>query len=48
MVGDSLRHDVVGAQRAGLQARLLDRYGRYDARRVTADVQTVRTLAAVA
>lgn len=29
MVGDSLRHDVVGAQRAGLQARLLDRRGRY-------------------
>lgn len=48
MVGDSLRHDVVGAQRAGLQARLLDRYGRYDARRPTPGVETVRTLAAVA
>ena len=48
MVGDSLRHDVVGAQRAGLQARLLDRYGRYDARQPTPGVQTVRTLAAVA
>ena len=48
MVGDSLRHDVVGAQRAGLQARLLDRYGRYDGRRATAVVRTVRTLAAVA
>ncbi|MDQ6524706.1 HAD family hydrolase [Nocardioides sp. LHD-245] len=45
MVGDSLRHDVVGAQRAGLQARLLDRYGRHDARRSGARVQTVRGLA---
>lgn len=48
MVGDSLRHDVVGARRAGLQARLLDRYGRYDAGRAGPGVQTVRTLTAVA
>lgn len=48
MVGDSLRHDVVGAQRAGLQARLLDRYGRHDARRAGARVRTVRSLAEVA
>ncbi|WP_436699006.1 HAD family hydrolase [Nocardioides sp. BYT-33-1] len=51
MVGDSLHHDVVGAQRAGLQARLLDRYGRYrrrDAPRSGPRVQTVRTLAEVA
>ncbi|WP_141005924.1 HAD family hydrolase [Nocardioides humi] len=45
MVGDSLRHDVVGAQRAGLQARLLDRSGRYDARRAGVRVRTVRGLA---
>ncbi|TNM36273.1 HAD family hydrolase, partial [Nocardioides albidus] len=48
MVGDSLRHDVVGAQRAGLQARLLDRYGRHDARRAGVRVRTVRGLAEVA
>ncbi|KRB80278.1 hypothetical protein ASE01_01955 [Nocardioides sp. Root190] len=48
MVGDSLRHDVVGAQAAGLQARLLDRHGRYDTRRDALGIQTVRTLAAVA
>jgi putative hydrolase of the HAD superfamily len=48
MVGDSLRHDVVGAQRAGLQARLLDRYGRYDARRAGVRVTAVRGLAEVA
>lgn len=48
MVGDSLRHDVVGAQRAGLQARLLDRYGRHDPRRSGVRVQTVRGLAEVA
>lgn len=48
MVGDSLRHDVVGAQRAGLQARLLDRYGRHDARRTGVRVRTVRSLAEVA
>lgn len=45
MVGDSLRHDVVGAQDAGLQARLLDRFGRYDARRAGVRVQAVRGLA---
>jgi putative hydrolase of the HAD superfamily len=44
MVGDSLRHDVVGAQRAGLQARLLDRHGRYDARSDRERVQSVRGL----
>ncbi|MFB9764365.1 HAD family hydrolase [Nocardioides kongjuensis] len=48
MVGDSLRHDVVGAQRAGLQARLLDRHGRHDARRSGMRVRTVRSLAEVA
>ena len=48
MVGDSLRHDVVGAQRAGLQARLLDRYGRYDARRSGVRVRAVRGLSEVA
>lgn len=48
MVGDSLRHDVLGAQRAGLQARLLDRYGRYDARSAAVPVQTVRSLTEVA
>lgn len=48
MVGDSLRHDVVGAQRAGLQARLLDRHGRYDGSRASAQVRTVRSLAEVA
>ncbi|MBM7518167.1 HAD family hydrolase [Nocardioides nitrophenolicus] len=48
MVGDSLRHDVVGAQRAGLQARLLDRHGRYDARRAGVRVTAVRGLAEVA
>ncbi len=48
MVGDSLRHDVIGAERAGLQARLLDRAGRYDARRAGVRVTTVRTLAEVA
>ncbi|GAA3655811.1 HAD family hydrolase [Nocardioides ginsengisoli] len=48
MVGDSLRHDVVGAQRAGLQARLLDRYGRYDARRAGVRVTAVRGLSEVA
>lgn len=48
MVGDSLRHDVIGARAAGLQARLLDRYGRYDARRDALGIETVRTLAAVA
>ena len=48
MVGDSLRHDVVGAQRAGLQARLLDRYGRHDATRTGVRVPTVRGLAEVA
>lgn len=48
MVGDSLCHDVVGAQQAGLQARLLDRYGRHDARRTGVRVRTVRSLAEVA
>ncbi|MCX6400403.1 MAG: HAD family hydrolase [Propionibacteriales bacterium] len=48
MVGDSLRHDVVGAQRAGLQARLLDRHGRYDGPQAGAQVRTVRSLAEVA
>lgn len=45
MVGDSLRHDVVGARRAGLQTRLLDRYGRYDARGAGEGVLRVRGLA---
>ncbi|NHA00760.1 HAD family hydrolase [Nocardioides sp. W3-2-3] len=45
MVGDSLRHDVVGARRAGLQARLLDRYGRYDERGAGQGVVRVRGLA---
>ncbi len=45
MVGDSLRHDVVGARQAGLQARLLDRHGRYDARRTPEGVVRVRGLA---
>ena len=50
MVGDSLRHDVEGALRAGLQARLLDRHGRYgrdgryDAQRAAVPVPTVRGL----
>jgi putative hydrolase of the HAD superfamily len=48
MVGDSLRHDVVGAQRAGLEALLLDRHGRHDARRTGVRVRTVRSLAEVA
>lgn len=48
MVGDSLRHDVVGALNAGLQARLLDRHGRYDARTVDGRVEIVRNLADVA
>ncbi len=52
MVGDSLRHDVVGARAAGLRARLLDRYDRYDARRRAAGaatgVVTVRGLADLA
>lgn len=48
MVGDSLRHDVVGALNAGLQARLLDRHGRYDARTGDARIETVRSLAQVA
>lgn len=47
MVGDSLRHDVVGARRAGLQTRLLDRHGRYDARGAEG-VQRVRSLAELA
>lgn len=41
MVGDSLRHDVLGARDAGLQARLLDRYGRQG----SATVQRIRGLA---
>lgn len=48
MVGDSLRHDVVGARRAGLQARLLDRYGRYDAGGAGQGVVRVRGLAELA
>lgn len=44
MVGDSLRHDVVGAHRAGLHARLLDRHARYDARHSPHHVETVRGL----
>jgi putative hydrolase of the HAD superfamily len=45
MVGDSLRHDVVGAREAGLHALLLDRNGWYDARRAGVRVETVRGLA---
>jgi len=48
MVGDSLRHDVIGAQRAGLQARLLDRHGHHRPGRADARVRTVRGLAEVA
>lgn len=44
MVGDSLRHDVLGAQQAGLRALLLDRPGSYDARRAGARVGVVRGL----
>jgi len=44
MVGDSLKHDVLGALGAGLQARLLDRFGRYDARRTGHAVATLRGL----
>ncbi|WP_435770383.1 HAD family hydrolase [Nocardioides sp. SYSU DS0651] len=44
MVGDSLRHDVVGATRAGLSALLLDRPGWYDADRAGVRVDTVRGL----
>lgn len=44
MVGDSLRHDVRGALDAGLQARLLDRHGRYDARRTTLPAPVLRGL----
>ncbi|MFC5728991.1 HAD family hydrolase [Nocardioides vastitatis] len=45
MVGDSLRHDVVGAHAAGLSALLLDRLGWYDATRAGVRVDTVRGLA---
>lgn len=45
MVGDSLRNDVVGAQRAGLTALLLDRAGRM-ARRA-GEFTTVRGLGAL-
>ncbi|WP_418060536.1 HAD family hydrolase [Pimelobacter simplex] len=45
MVGDSLRNDVVGAQRAGLTALLLDRRGRRA--RPAAQVATVRGLGAL-
>ena len=44
MVGDSLRHDVRGAQAAGLQGVLVDRSGRYRADEV-AGVTRVRSLA---
>ena len=44
MVGDSVRHDVVGAQAAGLSALLLDRPGWYDARRTGVQVRVVRGL----
>ncbi|WP_036517587.1 HAD family hydrolase [Nocardioides sp. J54] len=47
MVGDSLRHDVVGARDAGLQARLLDRYGRYSGRRAVPGVVALRGLAEI-
>jgi putative hydrolase of the HAD superfamily len=40
MVGDSLRHDVVGAQGAGLKGVLIDRVARYR----TADVSGVTTI----
>lgn len=46
MVGDSLRHDVLGAQRAGLTGVLLDRTGH---RRTDGEaVHTVRDLTALA
>lgn len=45
MVGDSLRLDVLGAQRAGLQARLLDRHGRHASSTGPAGVRSVRRLA---
>jgi putative hydrolase of the HAD superfamily len=40
MVGDSYEADVLGARSAGMDAVLLDRYGRYDA----ADVPIIRSL----
>jgi putative hydrolase of the HAD superfamily len=48
MVGDSVRHDVVGAQRAGLRALLLDRHGWYDARRADARIDSIRGLGELA
>lgn len=48
MVGDSLRHDVQGAAGAGLDAVLVDRFGRYDGRADAADVRRVRSLAELA
>lgn len=39
-VGDGLRDDVEGASKAGLQAVLLDRHGKYD----PSPVRTIRTL----
>lgn len=46
MVGDSLRHDVRGATRAGLASVLVDRHGRYDRRPAdVAGVRRVRSLA---
>ncbi|MBS4752023.1 HAD family hydrolase [Nocardioides sp. zg-ZUI104] len=44
MVGDSLRHDVLGAQATGLHARLLRRPGQYDATPVPHGVRVLRGL----
>jgi putative hydrolase of the HAD superfamily len=45
MVGDSLRHDVRGAHRAGLEGVLVDRLGRYDRRaHDVAGVTRIRSL----
>ncbi len=44
MVGDSLRHDVVGARDAGLAAVLIDRVGRYRADEVRG-VDQIKSLA---
>lgn len=44
MVGDSLRHDVLGAQAAGLTGILLDRHGWAGRRREAAAVTRIRSL----
>jgi putative hydrolase of the HAD superfamily len=44
MVGDSLRHDVEGAIRAGMRGVLLHRGGTADARADTLGVPVIRSL----